>query len=352
MPFLTFLSGQTPDLRGMASLLNILVVSLCFTHCTRLYCSATAIPQAPVAYPDDVQQEPVIPGISSALRDTLEFRAVYNNPDVSLSARYCQVAGAAAALREGNDAIERQSEYHQNDITIEIPRLAGDLEPKRESVVWTIYYALETMAQQDNSFRAAEFSLRARVDGQILAIVRFKRRVTPQTEDDVVVRAGAGAGADDSDFNKTLDAANITSGLPGAWSPEWSQKWVYPEPGFHPAQFYMALVTMPCILVTTPGNTPWSEFDTFSYKYKIIVTDETQPPLVYPLESRGVLRMGYQALFFAVQREARGENLGLLTLTLKLGRDGQHVADFVLRYPALDAQSTPEVAGAATVNTE
>ena len=339
----------------MASLLSILTISQCFTPYIRLCCSAEAIPPAIADHSNEVDEEPIVPGIPPTIRDTLVFRADYNTPNISLSAEHCHGAGAVAALIEGYDKSERQFEYHRNDVTIEIPRLAGDLAPKRESVVWTIYYALETMTQGDNSFREAEFRLRARDDeSEVLAIVRFKKRVKFRSQDDVVVgeEGGGGGVGDDSDFNKALDAANITSGVPGSWSPEWLQEWHQAGPGFHPATFYMALVTMPCVLVTLPGITPLREFDSLAYKYKIFVTDETQPPLVPRLISGAVLRMGYQALVFALQRTTQGENLGLLTLTLKLNKDGQEAATFVLRYPALDAQSTPQVAGAATPDIE
>ena len=337
----------------MSSLLKTLIFSAFFAHCARFYCFASVVARATNTSTDDLQQEPAIPGMPRHWQDISIFRSVYTTPGVPLSAPECYAAGSAAALDEGHQLAEHRRAYHAGGVTIEVPTIidvSGEHDPSPEAVVWTLYFALETMSQAGNAFREAVFSVRERGhEGVVFAVVRFKKRERPGLIEDErggaakeVRIESAGKPGENSSLDEALAMAQIPSQIPGDWALEWSHRWTDPEPGrvIEPRDFYMSLVTMACILVTLPKDGPVTDFDTLADKYKVAVTDESRPGSPRRLTYGYIIFMGLKAVKLGWEKQ----RLGLLTLTLMWKSNGQEILKWVLRYPAPEpvAQLTAE----------
>ena len=261
-----------------------------------------------------------------------------------------------AALDQGNQGAVRRDSYQLDGVTIEVPSItdaSGEHDPSPEAVVWTLYFALETMSQAGNAFREAVFSAKEwGHEDLVFAVVRFKKRESPGLTGDGGGGGGvaakevrlkdAGIPGENSSLDEALAMAKISSELPGTWSLDWSDRWIDPVPGrvIEPRDFHMSLVTMACHLVTLPLDGRETSFNTLADKYKVAVTDESPPGSPPKLTYGYMFAMGLRAGRLGWQKQT----LGLLTLTLTWKRDGQEIFKWVLRCPTLEpvAQLTAE----------
>ena len=256
--------------------------------------------------------------------------------DLPLLERDCYIAAAKTALLVADKGLPWKNEYRHGRVAVEIPMITGrhsqKLEyPRHYAVVWAKYFALEKVSKPDNYFR--EFNITARLSSDpswVFACVLFKKQGESSDDEremqfesrDVEIappdiRSPIGnqslTGTQTTGISTPEPVENDQVGVPRGIRPTWSHDWIEPAIAVSERSFYMALLTLPCVVVLRRGDEPIQSFDTYGYPYKMGVVDESHPPGVVNLTCAWALKMVARAVAIGAARQ----QLALLTLTVQ-----------------------------------